>query len=42
MNQTKTEARDPADLRLHPLQKKYIAEPDKESAEWHSFVEVAA
>ena len=35
--------RDPADLRLHPLQKKYIAEPDRQSAggqsEWNSFVD---
>jgi hypothetical protein len=37
--QTKIEQRDPQDLRLHPLQKKYIAEPDKESAEWVSFVD---
>jgi hypothetical protein len=30
--------RDPADLRLHPLQKK-LPEPDKQSPEWISFVE---
>jgi hypothetical protein len=36
---TKIEIRDPQDLRLHPLQKKYIADPDKNSAEWLSFVD---
>jgi len=35
----KPEMRDPVDLRLHPLQKKFIPEPDKDSAEWHSFVD---
>jgi len=36
---TKIEIRDPQDLRLHKLQKKYIPEPDKEGAEWPSFVD---
>lgn len=35
----KIEIRDPQDLRLHPLQKKYIAEPDKDAPEWLSFVD---
>jgi hypothetical protein len=39
MNPSKTELRDPAVLQLHPLQKKYIPEPDRESAEWLSFVD---
>jgi hypothetical protein len=35
----KIENRDPADLRLHALQKQYIPEPDKQSPEWLSFVD---
>lgn len=35
----KIKIRDPQDLRLHPLQKKYITDPDKDSAEWLSFVD---
>lgn len=30
--------RDPADLRLHPLQK-HLPDPDKTSPEWHAFVD---
>jgi hypothetical protein len=36
--ETKITYRDPADLRLHPLQKN-LPEPDKDSPEWLSFVE---
>ncbi len=41
----KIEIRDPQDLRLHALHKKYIPEPDKgasrtgQEAEWHAFVD---
>ncbi|MDR3457987.1 MAG: ParB N-terminal domain-containing protein [Verrucomicrobiae bacterium] len=36
---TKTETRDPQDLKLHPLHKKHIPQPDTTGAEWASFVE---
>ena len=39
MNTPNNVTKDPADLRLHPLHKKYLPEPDKESAEWLSFVD---
>ncbi|HVU26518.1 MAG TPA: ParB N-terminal domain-containing protein [Verrucomicrobiae bacterium] len=35
----KTEIRDPQDLRIHRLHKAHIPAPDKESAEWLSFVD---
>jgi ParB-like nuclease domain len=35
----KIEMRDPADLRLHPLTKRFIPDPDRESGEWLSFVD---
>jgi hypothetical protein len=38
-NNNEITLRDPVELRLHPLQKKYIPDPDKESAEWLSFVD---
>lgn len=36
---TKTELRDPQDLRIHRLHKQHIPAPDKSSIEWLSFVD---